>query len=404
MINLLYVINKVKLKSNECILFYPGDYNNDDLRRFICDPNFIWLFNHNVSNILIMYFNNKFYHHFIFNNQWIDNENINNFIKEYSIFNLSIDEFRFKITKIKKIYLSFKNTNKLDYLNLSRKIKIDNKTIIDICHQKRILKEEFEINSIANACYWNMKAILQVLFYIKNNKVKYCYQIVNKYKSYLGEYNIDYLAYQPICTSGKDNSILHSHNYNKKIIDNSLILLDIGCKYNYYCSDITRTIPVSGKFNKIQKDIYSIVLKMNLYGISNSMNYKQFSDIHDACLNILYNGLLKLGIITNIQQEIEKKNCMNLFMPHFLGHHIGIEVHDIQLSDTLKTNNVITIEPGIYFYNLQKKNKYVVKSVWNKYKNIGGIRIEDVILIQNKYSIVLSNFPKNITEIETIMQ
>ena len=95
---------------------------------------------------------------------------------------------------------------------------------------------------------------------------------------------------------------------------------------------------------------------------------------------------------------------MNLFMPHFLGHHIGIEVHDIQLSDTLKTNNVITIEPGIYFYNLQKKNKYVVKSVWNKYKNIGGIRIEDVILIQNKYSIVLSNFPKNITEIETIMQ
>ena len=143
---------------------------------------------------------------------------------------------------------------------------------------------------------------------------------------------------------------------------------------------------------------------MNLYGISNSMNYKQFSDIHDACLNILYNGLLKLGIITNIQQEIEKKNCMNLFMPHFLGHHIGIEVHDIQLSDTLKTNNVITIEPGIYFYNLQKKNKYVVKSVWNKYKNIGGIRIEDVILIQNKYSIVLSNFPKNITEIETIMQ
>ena len=92
-----------------------------------------------------------------------------------------------------------------------------------------------------------------------NNKVKYCYQIVNKYKSYLGEYNIDYLAYQPICTSGKDNSILHSHNYNKKIIDNSLILLDIGCKYNYYCSDITRTIPVSGKFNKIQKDTYKIV-------------------------------------------------------------------------------------------------------------------------------------------------
>ena len=113
-----------------------------------------------------------------------------------------------------------------------------------------------------------------------------------------------------------------------------------------------------------------------------------------------------LGIVINkkVSDLYKKIDLGKLFMKHSLGHNIGIDVHDVCSILVLKENMVITIEPGIYFSDEQCLNKNVNKSVWKKYKNIGGIRIEDVILINKYKTINLSlNLPKKIEEIEKLL-
>ena len=237
----------------------------------------------------------------------------------------------------------------------------------------------------------------------KKKKLNTSYKVVNNIKCFWGNMNLFTLAYNPICTSGSHNSILHSNQYHYKFKLGELVLLDMACKYNNYCSDITRTFPVSGKFTPEQKKMYDIVLDINTFAIKTVKPGMDWFDLQNKCLLRLYDSLEKINLFTEINRaKNEKIRLAAILMKHSLGHTIGIDIHDVPV-DIFKENMVITIEPGIYFDAHLYNNTNINTKELKKYFSIGGIRIEDVVLISSKGAKNLSTLAKTTNGIEKLM-
>ena len=387
-------------------LLYSGKYDFDnETEPFKVNNNFYYLTSLDIPNLAILYNHIKKQYFYFFEYRdivWFDN---NSFLKEISseITILDIKDIDKYINNIQKIF-SLNNFNNLSDI-IKSEIIIDSINIDKICNEMRVIKKKKEIKNIENACQISSEAIIDI---IKNcRKINNEEDIVSRFKKYILKYNIDKMAYLPICSNGKNNSILH-YVYNKnKILHNNLILLDIGCKYNNYCADITRTFPKSGKFTKNQKIIYSIVLECQKYSINLLKDNVDWKNLQISTRLFMYELLLKNKLVLKTESKNEKIKVTNVFMPHGLGHTVGLDVHDTNPNGKLKIlkkNMIITIEPGIYFIkHLLESNDLVNHKEIQKYMRVGGIRIEDTILIQKSGCKVLSNCPKEINEIEGII-
>ena len=201
--------------------------------------------------------------------------------------------------------------------------------------------------------------------------------------------------------SGKNACTLH-YVRNESILKNGeLLLTDAACEFNYYASDITRTIPINGTFTKPQKEIYNIVLKAQLKAIDKCQPGNHLKQIHEEAVKWICKGLIELGLIkSNLPQAIKNGEYKDFYM-HNTGHWLGLDVHDpspYNISGKpvkLKPGMIFTVEPGIYI-----KPK---RSIPKKYHNI-GVRIEDDILIKkNGCEILTCDVPKTANDIETIM-
>ncbi len=210
-------------------------------------------------------------------------------------------------------------------------------------------------------------------------------------------------AYNPIIGAGENGCILHYMENNAVMKDGDLVLIDAGCEYEYYSSDITRTFPVNGRFTPEQRTIYEIVLEAQLASIAKAKPGNTLEGVHQTSLHILVEGLVKLGILTGkVNEIIEQKAYMPFFM-HRTGHWLGLDTHDAGLYKKdgdwrkLEAGMVHTIEPGLY---ITANTPGVDPKWWNI-----GIRIEDDILITPTGCEVLSaNAPKTIEEIESVMK
>jgi Xaa-Pro aminopeptidase len=277
-------------------------------------------------------------------------------------------------------------------------------TIDHWCQQQRVLKNPTEINSIRLACQISSRAIGRIIS--KGKSFKNEQEVVSFFKQDILNEHIDKMAYLPICSNGNKNSTLH-YTFNQNPIEKkNLILLDIGCQYQNYCSDITRTFPASGKFSLPQKKIYQAVLncqKKAIQKLTAGFSWKQLEK--ETRLDI-YQELLSLGIVKEQSTTKKKLGISHLFMPHKLGHTVGLQVHDcnpVGGLDILEANMVVAVEPGIYFIEHLISNKMVNQTEVSKYLQVGGVRIEDTILITSNRAEVLSNVPKDIKEIERLM-
>lgn len=203
-------------------------------------------------------------------------------------------------------------------------------------------------------------------------------------------------AYPPICASGNHANILHYELNDDTLKAGELILIDSGAEYDYYCADITRTYPISGKFSKEQKEVYEIVLHANKECIKKSREGIKFDDLKNFCDKVLADGMAAKGILKN------KKNYKK-YTIHGVGHHIGLDTHDAvpyrinkDVEDKLLVGDVITIEPGLYF---PIGSKEIPKKYWGI-----GVRIEDDIVIGKSSCLNLTrNAVKEIDEIENLM-
>ena len=188
-------------------------------------------------------------------------------------------------------------------------------------------------------------------------------------------------GFNSIVGSGPNSCILHWSENSRKMEDGDLVVIDIGAEYNMYTADVTRTIPVNGKFTKRQKDIYEIVLAANEGAIAMLAPGVSMRDVSSKASEILAEGLIKVGLIEN-------RNELRQYYFHGLSHPIGLQVHDVGSTSVLEPGMVITIEPGIY---IREEGL--------------GVRIEDDVLVtETGHEVMSKNAPKTIAEIEALAE
>lgn len=230
---------------------------------------------------------------------------------------------------------------------------------------------------------------------------------------------------------------LHNHNHDNILKKGRMMVTDAGAESNmHYSSDITRTTPVGGKFNRKQKDIYEIVLKANTESIKTAKPGISNRDLHLNACRIIASSLKELGLMKGDTAEAVEKGAHALFMPHGLGHMMGLDVHDMEglgenyvgYSDEVKRSeqfglaflrfalpykpgHVFTVEPGIYFIpeligKWESEGKFKEFINYNKladWMEIGGIRIEDDVLITEKgHKLLGKPIPKTVADIEAL--
>jgi Xaa-Pro aminopeptidase len=229
---------------------------------------------------------------------------------------------------------------------------------------------------------------------------------------------------------------LHNHHYENTMKDGDLLLIDSGAEsLLHYASDITRTFPVNGKFTYEQKDIYNIVLASQLKAIDSIKPGVKFKEVHLTAAEVIAEGLRDIGLMRGNPKEAVKQGAHALFFPHGLGHALGLDVHDLEglgenfvgydkdtqrseqfglsalrFGKELQPGYVLTVEPGIYFIPeliemWKAENKladYINYDNVEKYKNFGGIRIEDDIVVTESSCRVLGNnpIPKQVEDVE----
>jgi Xaa-Pro aminopeptidase len=244
-----------------------------------------------------------------------------------------------------------------------------------------------------------------------------------------------HMAFPTILTI--NGQILHNHFHGNQLEEGRLMVIDSGAESPMnYASDITRTVPVGGKFTLQQKEIYTIVLRAQQTAIQNIKPGVMFKDIHLKAASIIASGLHELGLMKGDVDEAVQTGAHALFFPHGIGHMIGLDVHDMEdlgenyvgyddtvqrseqfglaylrLAKKLKPGHVLTVEPGIYFIPAlieqwateRKFASFIDYEKLKEYKDFGGIRIEDDVLVTEEGHHVLGkSIPKTVEEVEKI--
>jgi Xaa-Pro aminopeptidase len=209
------------------------------------------------------------------------------------------------------------------------------------------------------------------------------------------------VSYSPIVGGGANTCTLHYVDNNAELREGDLVLIDAGCEYDYYASDVTRTLPVNGRFSAEQRAIYEIVLEAQLAAIERTCKGNHWNDPHDAAVRVITRGLKKLGLLEGSLPKLVRDGAYRQFFMHRTGHWLGMDVHDVgdyRVDDEwrlLEPGMVTTVEPGIY---ISAKSR--VPARW---RNI-GVRIEDDVAITPDGPDVLSGgLAKDPDEIEKLM-
>ena len=269
-----------------------------------------------------------------------------------------------------------------------------------IVHEMRLIKSKEEIKIIKEACRISADAHKRAMHCIKPKM--YEYQLEAEYIHEFMKNGSKSCAYPSIVGGGKNACILHYSDNSDLLNDGELVLVDAGCEYKNYASDITRTFPVNGKFSKSQEAVYEIVLEANKEAIKTVKVGLKPSDTENIAIKIITQGLIDLNLLDGeLNELIETKAYTNFYM-HRVGHWMGIDVHDVGSYGSngiwreYISGMITTIEPGIYI----NEN---LKNVPAEFLNI-GIRIEDNVLVTDKGpEILTSGVPKDIEEISKIM-
>ncbi|XP_039288365.1 xaa-Pro aminopeptidase 3 isoform X1 [Nilaparvata lugens] len=213
----------------------------------------------------------------------------------------------------------------------------------------------------------------------------------------------EWLAYPPVVATGNNATIIHYINNTQHMRHGQLVLVDSGCEYHGYASDITRTWPVNGKFSSAQTVLYELVLELQLEVIDLCRDMPSLDNLFQYMCRSLGKKLKEAGVLSSTIPSENLAKCVFQmafeFCPHHVSHYLGMDIHDtatIKRSINLKPGMVVTVEPGVYINQNNTDARPEFRGC--------GIRIEDDILVTEGGPIVLSeSCPKEIAEIEKIM-
>lgn len=269
-----------------------------------------------------------------------------------------------------------------------------------LLHEMRLIKSAREVELMAKAAQISARAHERAMLACRAGLHEYSLEAELVYEFMRSGSRAP--AYNSIVASGANACILHYVTNRDPLKDGDLVLIDAGCEYYGYASDITRTFPVSGRFNDEQKALYDIVLEANLAAIDAVKPGAVWDDPHAVSVRIITEGLVRLGLLEGDVDALIEDGAYRDFYMHRVGHWLGLDVHDVgdyKIDDSwrlLEPGMVTTIEPGIY---VSPDNT----SVDSKWRGI-GIRIEDDVLVTDAGPRVLSeDVPKSTEAIETLM-
>ena len=349
----------------------------------------------------------------------------------------------------KKINESLKNKEKIHYLpqyrgentlklktllNIHSSELVPSVAMVEAIVDQRIIKTDEEIDQMRQAIALSHESHLMTMQLTQPGM--YERDIVAKMREFATINQTDY-AYPIIFTV--HGEILHNNEYDHCMQAGQLLLNDSGLNSPYfYASDITRTFPVNGKFTSKQSEIYELVAQMQQCVFAKIKPGVVYQQCHLAAARCAVEGLIQLGLMRGDVDKAVKDGAYGLFFPHGLGHQIGLDVHDMEglgedhvgyskelprpeqfglsalrFAKPLKKGMIITVEPGLYFIPAlidlwKSENKcaeYINFDAINAYRDFGGIRIEDNVLItENGYDNLSASIPSDLNDIEDACQ
>jgi len=258
-----------------------------------------------------------------------------------------------------------------------------------ILQRLRSVKDQIEIDIIQKACDITEKGFKRVLGFVKPGVWEY--EIEAEYMHEFLRNRSKGFAYTPIVASGNNANVLHYIENNKQCQEGDLILMDVGAEYANYSSDMTRTIPVSGRFTKRQREVYNAVNRVKNEATKLLVPGTLWADYHVEVGKIMTSELLGLGLLdkADVQNENPDWPAYKKYFMHGTSHHMGLDTHDYGiLTEPMAANMVFTVEPGIYIP-----------------EEGFGIRLEDDVVIQEKGEPfnLMRNIPIEADEIEDLM-
>ena len=332
-------------------------------------------------------------------------------------FGISINNLKEELSKITSnhqcIYYALGSDNVLDPIIqdivTQRSIAFNKTGINPIClkdpnpliNQMRMIKSKEEIDMISQGITITTEGFKRAMEETRIGKKEFEIQAILEYE--FRKNGSQRNGYPSIVATGENACTLHYTKNNSTLKDNDLLLIDAGAEFDYYTADITRTWPANGHFSSFQKEIYQIVLEAQKNSINIIKPGIPLTLVHETALKILVEGLIDLKLLDGSRDYIiENRQYLDYFM-HGTSHWLGIDVHDVgnykqQGENTILTPGMVfTVEPGIYI------GQQISSGAAEKYKNI-GIRIEDDLLVtESGHEIISKKIPKEITEIEEII-
>ena len=257
-----------------------------------------------------------------------------------------------------------------------------------IMHRLRSVKSKFEIELLQEACNITAKAFERLLKFVKPGVMEYEIEAELAHK-YLRNGSRGF-AYEAIIASGANSCVLHYIENDKPCKDGDILLLDVGAEYANYNADLTRTIPVNGKYTKRQRDVYNSVLRIQREAMKMLRPGEKYYDYHKEVQKITESELVKLKLIdkTDLKNQDKTRPLFMKYFMHGTGHQLGLDVHDVgSMYHKMQAGQVWTVEPGIYI------------------KEEGlGVRIENNVVIQKEGLLdLMKKIPVEVEEIEDIM-
>ncbi|KAI8138375.1 peptidase M24, structural domain-containing protein [Fennellomyces sp. T-0311] len=309
-------------------------------------------------------------------------------------------------------------------------LEVDTHSLRHALNEARLTKFPWEINAIQQATLVSSHAHMALWQHRRTSEA----QLAAYFRWMCACFGLDRQAYVPIVASGPRTATLHYTRNNRSLPQDdphALVLVDAGAEYRCYGSDVTRTFPVTGKFSPEARAIYNIVLAMQEAVLTKLAPGVIWSDMEDLAVQVLCDELLRIGVLVGDREELIRLGIPYAFYFHTLGHSVGLDVHDVggrtvypssngdhqleyssfMLDRPLEPNMVITVEPGLYFNDAYLRiwtqfpgfAKYFNLDKLQCYRAVGGVRIEDTVLITATGCNNLTIAPKNPDEIEAIM-
>lgn len=275
-------------------------------------------------------------------------------------------------------------------------------TICDVrtlINEMRLFKDNHEIDLMRRAAFISTTAHKRAMQFTRSGQFEY--QVEAELLHEFCRNGARDPAYTSIVAGGANACVLHYIDNNAKLHDGDLLLIDAGCEFDGYASDITRTYPVNGKFSPAQKEVYEIVLAAQTAAIAAAQPGVSWEAPHQAALQILAQGFIDLKLCHGTVDGVLESGSYKKFYMHRTGHWLGMDVHDVgdyKIAGqwrNLQAGMVLTVEPGCYI----RPSDDVPMALWNI-----GIRIEDdVVMTETGHEVLTDAAPKTVDAIEALM-